>query len=91
MPDTTQFDPSHALFLARSGRWNARSSVHYWRNTAGAVAQSWRRFDAINAASHELRRALLGIDPPTAWCGDRNARIRRYIEAIRLQPAPRLP
>lgn len=85
------YDPAHALLLARSGRWNARSSVYYWRNTAGDVAQSWRRFDAIDSATHELRRALLGIDPPSAWCGERNARIRRFIAAIRSQPKPRLP
>jgi hypothetical protein len=91
-PQTTEsYDPAHALMLVRSGRLNARSAVYYWRNTAGALAQSWQRFDLLSAGHHELRRALLGIDLPSAWCGDRNARIRRFFEHVRTLPKPRLP
>lgn len=85
------YDPAEALRLVRSGRVNARAAVHYWRNTAGERAQSWRRFSWLAGAHHELRRALLKIDGPEAYCGDRNARIRRYILAVRDLPKPRLP
>lgn len=98
MADTSQptigpftYDPAEALRLVRSGRINARAAVHYWRNTAGERAQSWRRFWYLAGAHHELRRALLKIDGPEAYCGDRNARIRRYILSVRDLPKPRLP
>lgn len=87
----TGYDPAFALMLARSCSVNARAAVHYWRNTAGYVAQSWQRFSWLAQAHHELRRALLGIDGPNAYAGDRNARIRRYLLAIRDLPKPRLP
>ena len=90
-PETNGYDPARALMLVRSGHVNARVAVYYWRNTAGERAQSWKRFAWLSAAHHELRRALLGIDGPNAYCGDRNARIRRYIVAVRNLPKPRLP
>jgi hypothetical protein len=87
---TEAYDPAYALFLARSPG-NAATAVHYWRNTAGERAQSFQRFMWLSMAHHELRRAMLGIDPPTAWCGDRDARIRRFFDRVRNLPKPRLP
>lgn len=86
----TGYDPERALMLARSPG-NAATAVHYWRNTAGERAQSFQRFLILALGHHELRRAMLGIDLPTAWCGDRNARIRRLFEHARSLPVPRLP
>jgi hypothetical protein len=81
---------SQPTTIVRLRGWSARAAVSLWRNTAGEAAQSWQRFQMMNEATHELRRALLGIDPPTAW-GGRNARIRRFIAAVRALPKPRLP
>ena len=66
----------------------ARVAVQGAKN-AGRVYDG-RRFDALNTAAYEVRRALWGIDGPNAWCG-RNARLRRYIAAIRQYEPPRLP
>lgn len=85
-----KYDPKREAVFVKSDRRNAESSVYYWRNTAGERAQSWQRFDLLITAHHELSRALLGIDPPEAW-GGRNARIRRFFEAVRELPKPRLP
>lgn len=48
-------------------------------------------FRWMNWTRHEMRRALLGIDGPEAWSGDRNNRLRRFILRVRSLPAPRLP
>lgn len=68
----------------------ARMAVNYAINT-GKLPNTWRRFQALHQAGHELRRALWGIDKKTAYCGDRNARIARYILACREFELPRLP
>lgn len=70
--------------------WSARAEVSRARNT-GKLPNTWQRFDWLNAAAHEVRRALWGIDGPNAWCGDRNARLRRFILAGREFDLPRLP
>ena len=67
----------------------ARSAVNGAR-ISGATSNSWQRFEALNTAAYEVRRALWGIDGPNAWCG-RNARLRRYIAAIKQYEPPRLP
>jgi len=67
----------------------ARMAVNHARNT-GRTSNSWQIFQALNTAAYEVRRALWGIDGPNAWCG-RNARLRRYIAAIKQYDPPRLP
>lgn len=67
----------------------ARTAVVYARNT-GQLPPSHLTFWHYDILRHEMRRALLGIDAPTAWCG-RNARLRRYIESWAKLPAPVLP
>jgi len=74
----------------RPGTGGARAAVNYAINT-GKLSNVWNTFDHMNMVRREMRRALLGIDAPTAWCGDRNARLRRMVEALRGMPAPRLP
>jgi hypothetical protein len=74
----------------RPGTGGARSAVNYAINM-GHVSNVWYTFDYMNMVRHEMRRALFGIDEPTAWCGERNARLRRMIEILRHLPAPRLP
>lgn len=71
------------------GTGGARAALNYARNI-GKLPRSWERFDFMNTVRYEMRRALLGIDGPNAWCG-RNARLRRYVEGIRAYPAPKLP
>ena len=75
------------------GGWAKRSAVQAWQNSRSVPPASgpWSRFRWFALAHHELRRALLGIDQPTAWCGDRNARIRRMILHAATFSAPRLP
>lgn len=68
----------------------ARMAVNRAINTR-MVPNTWQRFEALNQAAHELRRALWGIDGKNAWCGERNVRISRYILACRAYDAPRLP
>jgi len=77
-------------YVGRPRGWLLRSEVNFARNT-GKLSDAWQGWQALNDAAHELRRALLGIDKPTAWCGDRNNRIRRYIMAHRRFSNPRLP
>ena len=72
------------------GMGTARMAVNRAINT-GLIPNTWRRFEALNQAGHELRRALLGVDKKTAWCGERDARIGRYILACREFELPRLP
>lgn len=74
---------------ARPRGIQARMAVSHARNT-GQTSNSWQIFEALNTAAYEVRRALWGIDGPNAWCG-RNARLRRYIAAIKQYEAPRLP
>jgi len=74
----------------RPNTGGAMTAVNYARNT-GQVSGAWQSFFWLNLARHEMRRALLGIDPKTAWCGDRDARLRRYILAARKYPKPNLP
>lgn len=76
--------------VGRPRGWTLRSLVNVARNS-GKLSDAWRGWQTINNATHELRRALLGIDPQTAWCGDRNNRVRRYILAHRQFSNPRLP
>lgn len=68
----------------------ARMAVNRAINT-GKLSTAWRRFEALNQAGHELRRALWGVDKKTAWGGDRDARIGRYVAACREFDLPRLP
>ena len=68
----------------------ARAAVNYARNT-GKLPRAWERFEWMNATRHEMRRALLGVDDKNAWCGDRNERLRRFIERTRSMPKPVLP
>lgn len=70
--------------------WYARSAINFARNT-GKLPNTHLRFEYLNTAAHEVRRALWGIDGPNAYCGDRNGRLRRYILAGRQFEAPRLP
>jgi hypothetical protein len=68
----------------------AQAAVNYARNT-GQLSTAWMAVWWTNLARGEMRRALLGIDKKTAWCGDRDARLRRYILAARRYPTPNLP
>lgn len=68
----------------------ARAAVNYAVNT-GVVKSCWATWSLFNDMMHETRRALYGIDKPTAWCGDRNARLRRFVMHFRELPGPRLP
>lgn len=74
----------------RPGTGGAHAAVNYAINT-GVLKSCWETFAVYNDMVHETRRALLGIDKPTAWCGDRNARLRRFVAHFRELPAPRLP
>jgi hypothetical protein len=74
----------------RPNTGGAEAAVNYARNT-GKLPRSWEWFWWWNVSRHEMRRALLGIDGPEAWCGDRNARLRRFIERLRTYPPLRLP
>lgn len=76
--------------MSRMNAWAARAAVNRWRNTGGPERQSWQRFDWMAMVRHEMRRAQLGIDAPTAWCG-RNARLRRLVASIGRFAPPRLP
>lgn len=68
----------------------ARAAVNRARNT-GKLSEVWMGFQWMNWARHEMQRALLGIDRKNAWCGDRDARLRRYILAAQRYPKPNLP
>lgn len=71
-------------------RGGVEAAVNYHRNT-GKMGAAWETFWYMNGLRHEMRRALLGVDKPTAWCGDRNNRLRRMIAHVRSLPAPTLP
>lgn len=68
----------------------ASAAINRAINT-GKIGPHWQTFDYWHYMRHEMRRALLGVDPPTAWCGERNARLRRIIEKFRSLPAIPLP
>jgi len=68
----------------------ARAALNFARNT-NVLPRSWEWFWWWNISRHEMRRALLGIDSKNAWCGDRDARLRRYIEALRRYQIPHIP
>ena len=68
----------------------ARAALNYARNT-GQLPRVWETFEWMHLTHHEMRRALLGIDGPNAWCGDRNNRLRRMLAHVRSLPAPKLP
>jgi len=74
----------------RPNTGGASAAVNYACNT-GKLPPSWESWWYFPIMHHEMRRALLGIDPPTAWCGDRNARLRRMIMRWRDMPAVSLP
>jgi len=71
-------------------KWAARFALADARRS-GRLPNVWARFEAMNTAAHEVRRALWGIDKATAYCGDRNARLRRYIVFCRQFDCPKLP
>lgn len=73
----------------KPGIGGARAAINYAINT-GRLRSPWETFDYLNHVRHEMRRALLGIDGPSAWCG-RNARLRRMIDHLRTLPGPILP
>lgn len=75
---------------ARMNKWDARFALHGARNR-GELPNTWARFEYLNAAANDVRRALWGIDGPNAYCGDRNNRLRRYILAAQRFDVPRLP
>jgi hypothetical protein len=79
---------------ARMNKWDARFAIHGARNR-GELPDTWQRFDWLNAAAHEVRRALLGIDKRPIgddFCArDFYPRLRRYILACRRYSLPRLP
>jgi hypothetical protein len=80
-----------AVRRGRKHGWALRSAVSLWRNTTIAGCTSFQRAEMANTLRHEMWRALRGIDGPNAWSGDRNARLRRFVAAVRALPAPRLP
>lgn len=71
------------------GTAGARAAVNYAINT-GKIGAHWQTFEYWQYMRHEMRRALLGIDGPNAWCG-RNARLRRIVEHFRTLPVIPLP
>ena len=74
----------------KPGTGGASAAVNYAINT-GAVKSCRETWQLFNEMVHETRRALLGIDKPSAWCGERNARLRRFVSHFQEMPGPRLP
>lgn len=79
---------------ARMDKWSARFALHGARNR-GELPDTWARFDSLNAAAHEVRRALFGIDKKPVGddfvAQDFYPRFRRYILAGRRYSLPNLP
>lgn len=74
----------------KPGTGGAHAAVNYHRNT-GRMSPAWERFWWMGMLRAEMFRAQIGIDKPNAWCGGRNARLRRFIDRIRQLPCPKLP
>lgn len=74
----------------KPGTGGASAAVNHAINTGQLPRSPWLTFSHMSIVRHEMRRALLGIDGPNAWCG-RNARLRRMIEGLRGMPGPQLP
>lgn len=74
----------------KPGTGGATAAVNYHRNT-GQMGPAWERFYWLSAFRGEMFRALMGIDKPSAWCGERNDRLRRFVDRVRSLPKPRLP
>lgn len=74
----------------KPGAGGASAAVNYAINT-GVVKSCRETWSLFNDMMHETRLALYGIDKPTAWCGDRNARLRRFVAHFREMPKPNLP